>query len=341
MEITVIGFDCGRGVGCFCVSNSRPLDPNKFVWLIPNTKSKQGKFTEYEKSRLNSIGSAATEGFTTYLASKAQAICQLELEKLQVEGQMRELLQHPRYEKYVKVLKNRFPMGAIEQAIVVSQIFPFEQFLNENGNPKRETKRNNTESGKPTRQNNGEREFHACLGMAPHQRSSGQKQGMILQGSTMARSALWCWVRCKIEPRLTYERMVWDKEKGEKANKVMKNHSVLTNDIGDRLREQLNLDKQNISKTQGELIALVSDNELGTELINSLKKVKHGNINLLVRVLEEIASEEKSKRRKTANPQKKIKQGISGALARQARSRAMARVVKLLFKELLAEFRSN
>jgi transposase len=31
MEITVIGFDCGRGVGCFCVSNSRPLDPNKFV----------------------------------------------------------------------------------------------------------------------------------------------------------------------------------------------------------------------------------------------------------------------------------------------------------------------
>jgi len=30
MEITVIGFDCGRGVGCFCVSNSRPLDPDKF-----------------------------------------------------------------------------------------------------------------------------------------------------------------------------------------------------------------------------------------------------------------------------------------------------------------------
>jgi hypothetical protein len=90
-------------------------------------------------------------------------------------------------------------MDAIEQAIIISQIFPFEQFLNENGNPKRETKRNNTESGKPTRQNKGEREFHACLGMAPHQRSSGQKQGMILQGSTMARSALWCWVRCKIE----------------------------------------------------------------------------------------------------------------------------------------------
>jgi hypothetical protein len=64
----------------------------------------------------------------------------------------------------------------------------------------------------------------------------------------------------------------------------------------------------------------VSNDELGPELINSLKKVKHPYINLLVRVLEEIASEEKAKRRKTANPQKKIKQGISGALARQARS---------------------
>lgn len=87
---------------------------------------------------------------------------------------------------------------------------------------------------------------------------------------------------------------------------------------------------------------MVSDEEVGQGLIDSLKKVKNPQIykfNVWVRVLEEVASQEKVKRRKTANAQKKSRQGISGALGRQARSRCMARLVKLMFKALLAVFR--
>ena len=138
-------------------------------------------------------------------------------------------------------------------------------------------------------------------------------------------------MHCKIEPNPTY--------KDKKTGLDRRNPSVLTNDIGTLLREQLNRDKQNISAVQAELVNLINDDDAGTELIGTLRKVKHPRINVLLRVLEELATEEKVKRRKTANPQKKIKLGISGALGRQARSRAMARLVKLLFKELLAAFR--
>ncbi|WP_261226886.1 transposase [Ancylothrix sp. D3o] len=304
----------------------------------PETMTQKRHFTTYRKALTQTVGSGK-HGFTDYLQKKALAICISSSEKWQIEREIGDALRCPEFEKYLRVFKTRFGFGDVHCAILLSQLYPFEQFLNDSGSPLRTTKRNNTESGKPSRQNKGERLFHARLGFAPYQRSSGQKSGLNTDGSTYARSALWIWVYSRIEPNTSYE---FTNKAGEKVQRI--NHGCLTNDIGNYLRERLQREKagvpaqvQELEKT---LETLFDDFETAQDFLDYCRKTKNPKVKLLGECLERTAkASQVRKLNKTAKS--KLKGSIKGSLNRIAQSRCCSKAVKLLFKELVKEWRNQ
>ncbi len=87
------------------------------------------------------------------------------------------------------------------KAIVLSQIFPLEDFLTANGQPEIKLLRGRI-SSKPTKYQLSLRRFQKALGVAPSQESSGDSQKIkIVGGSAVCRKALWQWVFTRIEVR--------------------------------------------------------------------------------------------------------------------------------------------
>ena len=303
----------------------------------PETMTHKKMFAIYCKALAETVGTGK-DGFTDYLQKKALAICIAASEKWQIEREISEALNRPEYEKYLRVFKIRFGFGNTQCAILLSQLYPFEQFLNDSGSVLRTTKRNNTESGKPSRQNKGERLFHARLGFAPYQRSSGQKSGLNTDGSTYARTAIWLWVYSRIEPNTSYE---FTTKAGEKVQRI--NNGSLTNDIGNYLRERLQREKAGIPAQVQELEKtledLFDDFETAQEFLNFCKHTKNPKIKLLGESLQKTAKVGQIRKlNKTAKS--KLKGSIRGALNRIAQSRCCAKTVKLLFREMVKEWKS-
>ncbi len=155
---------------------------------------------ERESNKYDRIYAAtAGLGLTDSVKFHAQRICSLQREEQLLEDELSQLLQDERFTIYREVFQN-FNFGDRLQAVIISQIFPLENFLGEDGQPLVKI-RKGRKSGKPTKRYLSLRKFQKALGLAPTQESSGDISKLkVSGGSAICRRAIWQWVFSAVEP---------------------------------------------------------------------------------------------------------------------------------------------
>ena len=137
-----------------------------------------------------------------------------------IEQELFKLLAAPQFSRYRKVFA-RFGFGQRVEALLLSQIYPIENYLAADGKPEIRIAKGR-KSGKPTKRYLSLRRFMKALGCAPSQESSGDMQrAKVMGGSALCRKALWQWLFTRIEPK----------------------NRRLSNDIGDRLGKIMDAEK--------------------------------------------------------------------------------------------------
>jgi hypothetical protein len=185
--------------------------PLLWGWLCGQRQS-----VKYDLMLERSIGL----GITDELRRHAARICDIQREEMVLEFELSKLVGEPQFLPYRKVFA-RFGFGRRVEALLLSQIFPFENYLAADGKPDIKI-RKGRRSGKPTKRHLSLRRFCKALGYAPSQESSGDLQkSKIVGGSDLCRKALWQWIFTRIEPQ----------------------RCRLNNDIGDRLGQIINEEK--------------------------------------------------------------------------------------------------
>jgi len=185
--------------------------PLLWGWLCGQRQS-----VKYDLMLERSIGL----GITDELRRHAARICDIQREEMVLEFELSKLVGEPQFLPYRKVFA-RFGFGRRVEALLLSQIFPFENYLAADGKPDIKI-RKGRRSGKPTKRHLSLRRFCKALGYAPSQESSGDLQkSKIVGGSDLCRKALWQWIFTRIEPQ----------------------RCRLNNDIGDRLDQIINEEK--------------------------------------------------------------------------------------------------
>ncbi|MEI6427526.1 MAG: hypothetical protein WCO45_03925 [Pseudanabaena sp. ELA607] len=91
--------------------------------------------------------------------------------------------------------------GVRTQAAIISQIFPISGFCDDDGKPLVKWGKSRKDRNKRTKRHLGLRRFTKALGLAPTERSSGDKESKsIVGGSDFCRKAFWLWVFSRLEP---------------------------------------------------------------------------------------------------------------------------------------------
>lgn len=185
--------------------------PLLWGWLAGERES-----TRYDRLYQNTCGL----GIDDSVRCHAQRICSLQREEYSLEIKLQLLLQDSKFESYRKVFAD-FGFGVRLQAMLLSQIYPLENYFGADGKPEVKVQRGR-KSGKPTKRYLSLRRFQKTLGVAPSQESSGDVcKSKVVGGSDLCRKALWQWVFTRIEPKRTR----------------------LKNEIGEKLGEFLDVEK--------------------------------------------------------------------------------------------------
>lgn len=164
--------------------------PLLWAWLGGERKSKR-----YDNLYQTTIGL----GLTSTVVHHAQRLCNLQGEEQTIESELQILLADPKFQLYREVFV-RFGFGDRLTAILLSQIYPLENYLGEDGKPEVRIRKGRV-SGKPTKRHLSLRRFQKALGMAPSLVSSGDvHKSKVVGGSDLCRKALWQWVFTRIEP---------------------------------------------------------------------------------------------------------------------------------------------
>ncbi len=138
-------------------------------------------------------------GLEAEVVHSAKAICELQRRERALELQMRSLMKDVRFLKY-RLVFARFGFGERTEALILSQIYPLENYFGADGKPEIRV-RKGRESGKPTKRHLSRRRFQKALGVAPTREDSGDKKKSKKAGSSLIRMALWQWVFTRIEPK--------------------------------------------------------------------------------------------------------------------------------------------
>jgi hypothetical protein len=165
--------------------------PLLWGWLAGERSSNR-----YDNLYAKSVGL----GLTDSVRHHAQRLCSIEREEFAIETELHELLSDSRFEVYRQVFQ-KFGFGSRLQAILLSQIYPLENYLDAEGLPEVQI-RKGRRSGKPTKRHLSLRRFQKALGCAPTEQSSGDShRKKVVGGSDLCRKALWQWVFTRIEVR--------------------------------------------------------------------------------------------------------------------------------------------
>lgn len=141
------------------------------------------------------------EGLNENSKSTARILCDLQGQEARIERELRTYLDDSRFIPYRKIFKEQFNFGERIEAIILSQIYPIENFLAEDGKPI-VIIRKGKNSKNPTKRYLSERRFLKSLGMAPTKEKSGDKSRVkVVGGSDICRKALWQWCFVRLEPR--------------------------------------------------------------------------------------------------------------------------------------------
>lgn len=148
--------------------------------------------TRYSTLLSQTVGSGLSE-FSVFLATQ---LTQLEKKISAIEHEMVSLYRSPCFAAYQKVF-SQYGFGDRVGAMILSHIYPFENFL---GEDKREiieiVKGHN---GKPSKRYRSLNAFKLQLGCGLVEDSSGKSERWIVGGSSLCRIALWQWLFTRIE----------------------------------------------------------------------------------------------------------------------------------------------
>ncbi|BAZ69159.1 MAG: transposase [Pelatocladus maniniholoensis HA4357-MV3] len=139
-------------------------------------------------------------GITETVRYHAKRLCDLQREEQAIEDELNQLLTDSRFQPYRQVFQ-KFGFGSRLSAVLLSQIYPIENYLDADGQPEVKICKGRV-SKKPTKRHLSERRFQKALGYAPSLNSSGDSHRIkIVGGSDLCRIALWQWVFTRIEPK--------------------------------------------------------------------------------------------------------------------------------------------
>jgi transposase len=176
------------------VRNGREHSPLLFDWLAGIRPSEK-----YDRLYAESAGL----GLNNFARHHARRISDLQQEEIEIERELKLLLSNPIFAPYRRVFKEQFGFGQRVEALILSQIYPVENFMGADGKPEVVIRRGRV-SGKPTRRHLSRRRFEKALGCAPTENSSGDmKRKKVVGGSDLCRKALWQWVFTRVEPART------------------------------------------------------------------------------------------------------------------------------------------
>lgn len=164
-------------------------DANLFWgWLAGRRKS----------SRYDDILSVTQgEGITQETRLNAQILDLYLQQEQRLSVRLCHLARNDTFAPYWKVF-DEFGFGDRVGALILSQIYPIENYLGPDGRPEVMISRGRN-SGKPTKKRLSLRRFKKALGCAPAREWSGDKKKHRRAGSTLIATALWQWMFVHIE----------------------------------------------------------------------------------------------------------------------------------------------
>lgn len=136
-------------------------------------------------------------GITDDIRFSAQQLAEVHQREKVVEHELLESMNDPRFESYRKVFA-QYGMGLRVQALILSQIYPLENYL-DNGKPIRLESRSKENPDKKTIKHLSLRRFKKALGVAPVREWSGDKKRSSKAGSELCRTAIWQWIFTRVE----------------------------------------------------------------------------------------------------------------------------------------------
>lgn len=158
-------------------------------WLAGTRKS-----LKYDQQMKDSIGS----GITPEMRLEAKLLCMVQAEERRIEFNLRSLLDDDQFIPYREVMK-RYGIGEKVQAMLISQIFPLDNFLDSDKQPIVVVTKGKV-SGKPTAKHISLRKVSKMLGIAPTREQSGKSATATNKaGSELCRTALWQWLFTRME----------------------------------------------------------------------------------------------------------------------------------------------
>jgi transposase len=167
------------------------LPPLLWGWIAGERNS-----ARYDRLYDLSVGS----GLTDEIRFAAKMYCDLALQERKVEAELADLIKTDmRFLPYRKVFA-RFGLGIRAQGIILSQIFPIQNYFGADNKPEIVTTRGRN-SKKATKKRRSEARFMKSLGVAPTRQWSGDGKKASQSGSDVCRKALWQWIFTRIEPQ--------------------------------------------------------------------------------------------------------------------------------------------
>jgi hypothetical protein len=153
-----------------------------------------GKSLKYDRQMEDSIGS----GITPEMRLEAKLLVMVQAEERRVEFELRSILDDSQFDPYRKVMR-KYGMGERVQAMLISQIFPIDNFLDPDKQPIVIVTKGK-QSGKPTAKHISLRKVTKMLGVAPTREQSGKSATATSKsGSELCRTAMWQWIFTRIE----------------------------------------------------------------------------------------------------------------------------------------------
>ncbi|KGF73358.1 hypothetical protein DO97_21430 [Neosynechococcus sphagnicola sy1] len=177
---------------------NRNLEPTKnqeaptMLRFICGEELSKRSYTIYSRSLTSTVGS----GLSNFSLEHAKRLLNLENQQISIERLLCEHVYSDSFKAYNAVF-DRFGFGRRIRGILLSYCYPFESFLNQNGNEIKEKVR--SRNGKRGVRYRSLAAFKLSLGYGMVENSSGSAQGWILGGSKLCRIALWQWVFTRIE----------------------------------------------------------------------------------------------------------------------------------------------
>lgn len=283
-------------------------------------KRTKNKLLALQKVKETTIGSWGKKGyFSDELQNKARKLGELSVERHLLKLELTEFVYSESFYTYNRVF-DKFEFGIFERTILLLQIYPFEQFLGDNGEEIRVVRKRGKKSkgGKLPKKRISYNRFHAAVGKAPNQRSSGKKSSTVVRGSSLCRSYLYLWAnRCIFV----------------NSQKV---GTVLKNGIGTTLRSYY---LEQIGKATETEKALNQALLIGGDDMFEVLKVSLGNIpggSALISELKKVSAKFKGE-----NLGKQAKEKGKTVLGNWAKARVCDKAVKMLFTELRQAFRND